>query len=79
MELVAGGGWRPLEIEAVSEPGEGTSPSPVERLSFSDDGLEPVGQQGTDRSPFLGCNDARLAQKIDIELQRDVRLHEGAS
>src|SRR5262245_30873887 len=48
MELVARLGRRPLEIQALAEPGERAATSPVEGLSFSDERFKTVGQKGAD-------------------------------
>jgi hypothetical protein len=79
MELVTGPGGRPLKIETFPEPGKGTPASLVESLALAHDRFEPVGQEGADRPAFLGRHDTRLAQKIGIELERDVRLHDDLS
>jgi hypothetical protein len=76
MEFVARLGWCPLQVHSFAQPGERPAPSLVEGLSFPHDGFEPVGQKGADRPPFLGRHYTRLAQKIGIELERDVGFHD---
>ena len=78
MKFVAGLGWRPLQLHAFSEPSERAPPSLVEGLSLPHEGFEPVGQKGTNRPPLLGRHDARLAQQIRVEFERDVGFHEKA-
>ena len=67
MELVAGLGGRPLQVETLAEPRERASASLVEGLSFPDDRFEAVRQEGADRPPLFGGHYTRLAKEISVE------------
>jgi hypothetical protein len=73
--FVARLGWGPLQVQAFTQPGERAAASLVESLAFPYDRFEPVGQKSADRPPFLGRYHTHLAQKIGIELERNVGFH----
>src|ERR1700681_3200750 len=67
MELVAGGGRRPPQIEPLAEPRERSAPGLVERLPFANQCFDPLRQERADRPALLGGEDAGLAKQVGVE------------
>jgi hypothetical protein len=67
MELVAGPGGRPLEVETFAKPRERTPPSLVEGLPIPDHAFEAITEQGADGPSFFGGHDARFSQEVGVK------------
>src|SRR4051794_32344659 len=59
MELATRLGWRPLQIQTVTQPRQRTAARPIECLPLPHKSLETIGQQCADRPPLLRRDDAR--------------------
>src|SRR5688572_9566037 len=67
MELVAGLGWCPLEVETLAEPRERASPRLVESLPIPHHGLQTISEQGADGPSFFGGHYARFSNQVGVE------------
>jgi len=79
MKLLPGRRRRPTQIEPFSQSSEGSPAGALKWMAFAHERLQAVRDQRAHRAAFLGSNHLRFAEKVRIELERNVRFHSDPS
>jgi hypothetical protein len=68
-----------LKVETVVETGERTAASCLERLAVAHESSEEIRQKGTDGPAFFSREDARFAEQVGVDSQRQLGFHRSSA